>query len=267
MNAIQHETIKKSLLKTSIIVAVITALVIIVAALAPLYYIIKIKLKQEIDRELNCPKEALRVVATHNLLKKRVSYGLLLRQIQKIEGAMVYARRCGGQSVPRWTRLTLSEFEDHTTVLYIYQQTRALNVKGFSANTCAETAFNKRTVSHVGAKGICQLMRYTFNIINRQALFKYGDVDIFDVYHNTEAGVMYWLHSREYLKYVLKRSPTVAEIAMAYNAGANRAAWAIKTGTPKKYLPPETVRHGKKVNFYYKKILKEDFKKFMYGRR
>ena len=109
-------------------------------------------------------------------------------------------------------------------------------------------------------------MPYTFSLVNRNSLYKFGSVDIWDVLHNVEAGIKYWLYCREFLKYKLERTPTVAEIAMGYNGGAERVAYVLKYKGSPRYLCDETKTHGRKVQWYYDKIKTMDLKKFMFSK-
>jgi membrane-bound lytic murein transglycosylase MltF len=78
--------------------------------------------------------------------------------------------------------LTKKEFEDITTLLYVYKQTEGLDWKAFIANICGENGWDKDTPSSVGAQGLCQIMDETFKHMNF-CLGKFGEYNIKNVYY------------------------------------------------------------------------------------
>jgi hypothetical protein len=189
--------------------------------------------------------------ARYNLLKPSGEYMLMKERIKEIERGLRSKMLMYGKEYSQKRRLTDSEFDDYITPVYIGKILDGLNVDLFIANTAGESQFNKKACSSEKAKGINQIMPYTFRWINQHVLFKFKKYDIYDVFDNTEASVKYWIFNKRLLESRLDRKSKPIERAWAYNCGADPVIKAVISGNFKEYLPRETITHGKKVIFYY----------------
>jgi hypothetical protein len=151
-------------------------------------------------------------------------------------------------------------------VLYWWHIKYKLNINYFIANTIAESDMMPNVTSKAGAKGLNQIMPYVFKDFNANFLKKFGKVDIFDVYHNTDVAACLWIKNREKLKFIYKRPPTLKEMAYAYNFGLKGTIKYINSKN-KNFLPQETIKHGKVVNFYYKMISEKKLSKNYYQKK
>ncbi|MCK4260039.1 MAG: lytic transglycosylase domain-containing protein [Halanaerobiales bacterium] len=197
--------------------------------------------------------------ARYELIEPRAEYSMLLRETKMMERGLRSKLLLYGKEYNISKRLTSDEFEQYVTILYIYKIIHGINVNLIRANTASESLFNTRALSSAGARGVNQLMMYTFKWVNNNLLYKYDKNDIWDVYDNTEACLQYWLFNKKLLASQLKRKPKSYEMAWAYNCGATEAIKAIVSGKPSEYLSKETVTHGKKVMFYYKNYRKNKY--------
>lgn len=194
--------------------------------------------------------EMKRDAARFDLIRPGSEYMTLKIRIRKIMYGMRAEMSKVARPYPKRHMMDDDDLESYTSLVYIMSVLEGEDPYGFIANTAVESYFNKKARSHVNAKGVNQVMDYMFDRINI-SLGKYGEYDIFDVYHNTEAAIYLWLHNRRKLEYHLGRSVSVEELAWAYNAGIPLALRAIKSDDPRVVLPRETWNHGKKVMFYY----------------
>ena len=158
-----------------------------------------------------------------------------------------------------WKRMNNKEKEHYVSAVYIAKTLRKMDDQWFMSNTIAESFLNKRAKSEAGACGVNQVMPYNFRNYNRHALYKYGNVDIFNVKHNTEAAIEVWIDNREQFKYRMGRYPTGKELAMCYNGGINAVCKALKHKEWWRYLGQETVRHGVRVEYFYKCLEAKDY--------
>jgi hypothetical protein len=129
----------------------------------------------------------------------------------------------------------------------------------------SESEWNKKAKSPRNAKGPWQILDRTYKWINEYKLDKFGNQDIWNVFHNSEAAIRYQVFNRQLMKWKLGRKPTPMELAWAYHAGAQAAIDAIVTGKPTKYLAPDTVAHGHKVMYYYKSYLQGKYQVYWYA--
>ena len=219
--------------------------------------------------KLSIEKKSLRIISIHDLLRKRAAQDILLLRVIEIEKAMMEVREKNNCGISKNNRLTCKEFEQYVSWLYVYQYQYGLDPLGFIANTCGETAWNKNNISSAMALGLNQVMDRTWQLIDYWAFADFRRHNRFDVYFNTRNGLHYWLICRNLLEKELNREAKIKEIAMAYNCGTRRVIQAIKKNNLN-LLPAETIKHGKKVQWYYDKIKNNDLKNFewyKYGRK
>lgn len=237
---------------------VLCFLTVIVTCLIFVLFIWPITKKRLFDL-MHEQQNSIHLVSQYGTLEKKAEYELMLKEIIEIEKNVVEARKEKNFPLSFWKRLTKKEFEDITTLLYISKQIDGIDWRGYISNICGENGWDKISVSSAGAEGLNQIMNPTFQHMN-YCLGKFGTYDIKNVYHNTQAGIKYWIMCRNYLREKLNREPTIREIAIGYNCGYELAALSLKQKNSDWYLPGESKYHGNKVEFFYNNILKGNFK-------
>jgi hypothetical protein len=196
---------------------------------------------------------------------KKVEDVLLYNQILKKVTAIEYAtykirRKIRYPYKYYWGRVSEKTRKKIALLLTNYKIFRNLDVDGYLSIISSETYWDCSVTSHMGAKGLAQMMQETFDSMNRSALFKFGFVSIYNVANNVEASIIYYLKCRESLKFRLKREPTLAEISAAYNGGLTRALRVFgKKLNTKYYLPAETQEYMLKADFFYKCYKKQQY--------
>lgn len=122
---------------------------------------------------------------------------------------------------------------------------------------CAESGFDKDAQSHVGAKGLMQLMPETASWLNEKYKLNIDATNLFDAETNIMLGCCY-------LSYLMERFDNdVSLVLAAYNGGEgnvkkwlNNESYSIDGKTLKHIPYEETRNYVKKVSTYYK-IYKE----------
>lgn len=215
--------------------------------------------------------EARGIIAKYNLLEKSVEYRDTEKIIMMCMAGMEKRLRVWGEMYSSDRRLTQSEIEQIASLIYMYKKTenRGDNFDKFIlALIASESQFDKKAVSAMNARGIMQLMPDTFKWmnLNRRWMFEY--IDIENVYHNVECGILYTLFCEKYLKSKLERTPSLKEISYAYNMGHHAAPDAIKASYKTKrtndYMAQETIKYGDKLMYYYTNYCKEKYDVYWY---
>jgi hypothetical protein len=197
-----------------------------------------------------------------NKLEKSAEIKQLVEELKLIEAGVVEANKETGFTVHSWDRLTDKEFFDLAILLNKYSQDESVfDWRGFAASISSECNWNKHNRSNMGAVGVSQILQDTFDWCNE----KDGDFekrDINSVYYNARAGIRYSIFIKGYLTTKLGRTPALEEIYGSYNVGHTFFARVMNSPVKdkQKLLPAETVRHQKKIRFYYDNIVKKNYK-------
>lgn len=107
----------------------------------------------------------------------------------------------------------------------------------------AESAFDPRAVSSVGAKGLAQFMPATWEWA-KELGWVAKDADVFDPEQNIKA-------QAHYMRWLLDRLPTWEAAFAAYNWGIGNMRKAMVDPEWKKKLPAETKGYLERIQRYY----------------
>lgn len=258
-NKICKHTRKSSIRRSvilSCVLSITVCLIVFVFIFSPL-------MKSVISAEFENKEKTHSLLATHYYFASKIKYEELFSKIKKIEYGANQVRKMYGISLPRWKRCSVSELQAYSSLIFYFSYRHKLQPEEFAAITSAENYWDKVRRSRAGAVGLNQVMPDTFDLIWRRALHNYKKPNRYtrvNVFNNTEVGLHYYTDCRNQLKSLLKRKPTVREVAMCYNGGFNRISKAlIAYGLKKEYYPRESWYYGMKVEFYYKSYKKNKF--------
>lgn len=182
----------------------------------------------------------------------------LLMEIDKLKlGIEVSSIRkykvINGQLIIKNARPDFNEFECLKLASMIYDECERVDIKYSYALAIihAESRFNYKAISNVGARGIMQVMPTTFVSIARRYGYPYEEEDIYDLRKNIKIGVLYI--------YILKKKYNRSELVSAGYNGGPKVAENYKlylSGDKTAYVPQETIKYIRTVNMYYQKYRK-----------
>jgi len=134
--------------------------------------------------------------------------------------------------------LTDEEIATYCEITYHAHKAYELPIEYIVGNTWQESRFRKYAKSHVGARGINQIMPATYLSLCYKG-------DIYDIGNNTWAAIDYMMFVRKWWRRKKREKITMKQLIQAYNAGHIAVAY-------RKTLPEETVKHWEYVDKYAK---------------
>jgi len=182
----------------------------------------------------------------------------LINEIDKLklgieESSIRKYKVTNGQLIIRDVRPDFNELECLRLATLIYDECDRIGVKYSYALALiqAESRFNYKAISNVGARGLMQIMPSTFVSIARRYGYPYEEGDIYDLKKNIKIGILYI--------YILKQKYDRSELVSAgYNGGPKIAAnyRLYMNGDNSAFIPPETMKYVGTVNKNYQKYRK-----------
>lgn len=182
----------------------------------------------------------------------------LINEIDKLklgieESSIRKYKVTNGQLIIRDVRPDFNELECLRLATLIYDECERIGVKYSYALALiqAESRFNYKAISNVGARGLMQIMPSTFVSIARRYGYPYEEGDIYDLKKNIKIGILYI--------YILKQKYDRSELVSAgYNGGPKIAAnyKLYMNGDNSAFIPPETMKYVGAVNKNYQKYRK-----------
>jgi soluble lytic murein transglycosylase len=182
----------------------------------------------------------------------------LINEIDKLklgieESSIRKYKVTNGQLIIRDVRPDFNELECLKLATLIYDECDRIGVKYSYALALiqAESRFNYKAISNVGARGLMQIMPSTFVSIARRYGYPYEEGDIYDLKKNIKIGILYI--------YILKQKYDRSELVSAgYNGGPKIAAnyRLYMNGDNSAFIPPETMKYVGSVNKNYQKYRK-----------
>jgi soluble lytic murein transglycosylase len=182
----------------------------------------------------------------------------LINEIDKLklgieESSIRKYKVTNGQLIIRDVRPDFNELECLRLATLIYDECDRIGVKYSYALALiqAESRFNYKALSNVGARGLMQIMPSTFVSIARRYGYPYEEGDIYDLKKNIKIGILYI--------YILKQKYDRSELVSAgYNGGPKIAAnyRLYMNGDNSAFIPPETMKYVGSVNKNYQKYRK-----------
>jgi hypothetical protein len=182
----------------------------------------------------------------------------LINEIDKLklgieESSIRKYKVTNGQLIIRDVRPDFNELECLRLATLIYDECDRIGVKYSYALALiqAESRFNYKAISNVGARGLMQIMPSTFVSIARRYGYPYEEGDIYDLKKNIKIGILYI--------YILKQKYDRSELVSAgYNGGPKIAAnyRLYMNGDNSAFIPPETMKYVGSVNKNYQKYRK-----------
>lgn len=182
----------------------------------------------------------------------------LINEIDKLklgieESSIRKYKVTNGQLIIKDARPDFNELECLKLATLIYDECDRIGVKYSYALALiqAESRFNYKAISNVGARGLMQIMPSTFVSIARRYGYPYEEGDIYDLKKNIKIGILYI--------YILKQKYDRSELVSAgYNGGPKIAAnyKLYMNGDNSAFIPPETMKYVGTVNKNYQKYRK-----------
>lgn len=182
----------------------------------------------------------------------------LINEIDKLklgieESSIRKYKVTNGQLIIKDARSDFNELECLRLATLIYDECDRIGVKYSYALALiqAESRFNYKAISNVGARGLMQIMPSTFVSIARRYGYPYEEGDIYDLKKNIKIGILYI--------YILKQKYDRSELVSAgYNGGPKIAAnyRLYMNGDNSAFIPPETMKYVGSVNKNYQKYRK-----------
>ena len=182
----------------------------------------------------------------------------LINEIDKLklgieESSIRKYKVTNGQLIIKDVRPDFNELECLRLATLIYDECERIGVKYSYALALiqAESRFNYKAISNVGARGLMQIMPSTFVSIARRYGYPYEEGDIYDLKKNIKIGILYI--------YILKQKYDRSELVSAgYNGGPKIAAnyKLYMNGDNSAFIPPETMKYVGTVNKNYQKYRK-----------
>lgn len=182
----------------------------------------------------------------------------LINEIDKLklgieESSIRKYKVTNGQLIIKDARSDFNELECLKLATLIYDECDRIGVKYSYALALiqAESRFNYKAISNVGARGLMQIMPSTFVSIARRYGYPYEEGDIYDLKKNIKIGILYI--------YILKQKYDRSELVSAgYNGGPKIAAnyRLYMNGDNSAFIPPETMKYVGSVNKNYQKYRK-----------
>jgi len=204
-----------------------------------------------IPKKLNI-RDINEMIAKFDMLEKNNSseYKILERDLRIIvEYTYMVKQRAGCKN---YKRLSEEEITLTCGMFYRYIVIHQWDKEQLFALSCAESDMDSTCVGSAGERGILQIMPGTFQSIISGSTYKWNkEIKHENSFYNLYASLEHLTDIREYLRSQLKREIKTEEIAYAYNAGIRRVLVAINSGDFINNLPPTTLIHGQKVNYYY----------------
>ena len=158
-----------------------------------------------------------------------------------------------GQLIIREIRPDFNELECLRLATMIYEECEHAGIEYSYALALiqAESRFNYKAVSNVGAQGLMQVMPTTFVSIARRYGYPYEEDDIYDLKKNIRIGVLFI--------YILKKKYGNNDLVSAgYNGGPKAAAnyRLLVSGDTTAFVPEETLKYIGTVDRNYQKYRK-----------